>query len=369
VSRINSSAIETDGWNLFLQDGTRFAGDTFGYRGPATGEIVFNTGMVGYPEALTDPSYRGQILVLTYPLIGNYGISAGLRLPKSHPNHLGVYESDRIQVAGLVVSEASVNFSHWNAAKSLSEWLQEQMIPALCGVDTRAITKHLRERGSLLGGIAVDRALEDVPDVPDPNLENLVSQVSVREPILYGSGPKRVLLVDCGCKSSIIRAFCNRGISVLRVPWDHDFLRESFDGIVLSNGPGDPKQCSTTISNVRKALDSGSPILGICLGHQLLALAAGANTYKMKFGHRGQNQPCLLTGTNRCVITSQNHGYAVDAASLSDDWAPWFTNANDGTNEGLRHRSKPFMSVQFHPEAAPGPVDSNAIFNEFAEKL
>ena len=364
INRANTSSIQNEGWSLLLQDGSRFSGNTFGYPAPATGEIVFNTGMVGYPEALTDPSYRGQILVLTFPLVGNYGVRDADRDIKA--NDLGVYESQGIQVAGLVVSEASMNYSHWNSVKSLSAWLREERIPGLCGVDTRAVTKHLRERGSLLGGIAADTVPQEFSD---PNPENLVSRVSVREPVLYGSGGKRIVLVDCGSKSNIIREFVNRGLSVLRVPWNYDFLSESSDGIVLSNGPGDPKQCGSTISNVRKALDLGYPILGICLGHQLLSLAAGANTYKMKFGHRGQNQPCILAGTSRCVITSQNHGYAVDPSSLSHEWIPWFTNANDGTNEGLRHKSKPYMSVQFHPEAAPGPTDSNPIFDEFIEML
>jgi len=365
VNKISSRDAQ-DGWTLFMQDGARYAGSPFGYSGPVTGEVVFNTGMVGYPEALTDPSYRGQILVLTFPLIGNYGVSNSNRDVNIKENHLGVYESTRIQISGLVVSENCIDHSHWDAVKSLSEWLREERVPALCGVDTRAVTKHLREKGSLLGGISQDPLPQDVHD---PNLDNLVSQVSVTEPILYGSGSKRVVLVDCGCKANIIRELLRRNVSVLRVPWDYDFLNESFDGILLSNGPGDPKQCAVTISNVRKALDLGRPILGICLGHQLLALAAGANTYKMKFGHRSQNQPCVLTGGHRCVITSQNHGYAVDTSSLSNDWTAWFTNANDGTNEGLRHRSQPFMSVQFHPEAAPGPNDSNSIFNEFIEML
>jgi carbamoyl-phosphate synthase small subunit len=246
--------------------------------------------------------------------------------------------------------------------KSLAEWLYEERVPGLFGVDTRAVTRHLREHGTLLGGISSGPA----PDaVTDPNSDNLVSQVSTREPRLYGNGKKRVVLVDCGSKSSIIRDLLKRGVSVLRVPWDYDFLSENLDGVVISNGPGDPKQCRQTVTNVRKAMEAGYPILGICLGHQLLALAAGADTFKMKFGHRGQNQPCVLSGSRRCIITSQNHGYAVDSSTLTADWIPWFTNANDGTNEGLRHRSMPFMSVQFHPEAMPGPIDSAYLFDEF----
>lgn len=356
------SGHQPENWNLFLQDGAQFKGRPFGYPASATGEVVFNTGMVGYPEALTDPSYRGQILVLTFPLVGNYGIGQTRNGTPPDIGNLGTYESDQIQVAGLVVSETCIDHSHWTSVKGLSEWLREERIPALSGVDTRAVTRHLREHGTLPGGISPS----PVPAVvPDPHPDNLVARVSIREPKLYGAGRKRVVLVDCGCKSSIIRNLVDRGVSVLRVPWDYDFLSEAFDGVVLSNGPGDPKECGHTVANVRRAIAAGYPIFGICLGHQLLALASGADTYKMKFGHRGQNQPCVLSGAKRCVITSQNHGYAVDAATLPDGWNPWFTNANDGSNEGLRHESKPFMSVQFHPEATPGPTDSAYLFHEF----
>jgi carbamoyl-phosphate synthase small subunit len=359
------SSQNSGNWNLFLQDGTQFEGRSFGYPAPATGEIVFNTGMVGYPDALTDPSYRGQILVLTFPLVGNYGIAQRRNDPGDGAD-LGAYESHRIQASGLVVSENCIDHSHWTSVMSLSEWLYEERVPALFGVDTRVVTQRLREHGAVLGGITPG----PVPDVlPDPNAENLVAQVSIREPKLYGTGRKRIILVDCGCKSSIIRSLLDRSVSVLRVPWDYDFLSEPCDGVVLSNGPGDPKQCGRTIENIRKAMAAGLPILGICLGHQLLALAAGANTYKMKFGHRGQNQPCVLTGTKRCVVTSQNHGYAVDSSTLPDGWSTWFSNANDGTNEGLRHSSLPMMSVQFHPEAMPGPTDAAYLFQEFLDLL
>lgn len=350
---------DTKDSRLYLEDGSIFEGRVFGFPGSVAGEVVFNTGMVGYPESLTDPSYKGQILVFTYPLIGNYGVPGECL---SSADFSVVFESDRIQVAGLIVAEVSLQHNHWNAATSLPRWLTEQQIPALSGIDVRALTKHLRKRGTLLGKICIG---EESIEFCDPNRENLVSQVSVKEPRIYHGGKKRVVVVDCGCKNSIIKSLVNRGISVVRVPWDYDFLGERFDGVLISNGPGDPKVCAETIIHVRKAMEKGYPIFGICLGHQILALAAGGNTYKLKFGHRSQNQPCTEAGTRRCYITSQNHGFAVDIRTLSVDWEPWFVNANDGTNEGMRHRSRPFMSVQFHPEARPGPVDTNFLFDKF----
>lgn len=343
---------------LVLEDGSVFEGTSFGFAKGTTGEVVFNTGMVGYPESLTDPSYKGQILVLTYPLIGNYGVPSSNGVP-TLPT---AFESDRIQIQGLIVSQYSSQYSHWSAVKSLDCWLKEHEIPALYGVDTRTLTKRLRERGVMLGKIALS---EEGCEFHDPNRENLISMVSVKEPVRYAGGKTRVVVIDCGCKEGIIRALLARGVTVIRVPWDYDFLREDFDGVVISNGPGDPKMCGETVLNVRRALEANRPIFGICLGHQILALAAGADTYKLKFGHRSQNQPCLEMGTRRCFITSQNHGYAVATETLPAGWEPWFTNANDGTNEGIRHRSRPFMSVQFHPEASPGPLDPNYIFDEF----
>jgi carbamoyl-phosphate synthase small subunit len=347
---------------LVLEDGTTYAGQTFGSPHAVAGEVVFNTGIVGYPETLTDPSYRGQLLVLTYPLIGNYGVPAAYR----DAVLVDVLESERVQVAGLIVSEVSRHYSHWNAIMSLDQWLSSHDVPALTGIDTRALTKRLRERGSMLGKIVVGE--EDVA-FHDPNTTNLVTQVSVPEPVVYAAGPPRVAVVDCGCKLSIIRSLLVRGVTVLRVPWDYDFLDQDIDGVLISNGPGDPQLCTATIAHVKDAMQRDLPIFGICLGHQILALAAGANTYKLKFGHRSQNQPCLEVGTPRCYITSQNHGYAVDSQTIPAEWAPWFTNINDGTNEGLRHRSRPFMSVQFHPEAAPGPVDTQHLFDVFVRMI
>jgi len=350
------------GSRLILEDGSEFKGRPFGYTASIAGEVVFNTGMVGYPEALTDPSYRGQILTLTYPLIGNYGIPAERRVR----NLDAAFESDRVQIAGLVVAEFPVDHHHWSATRSLDHWLFEQRVPAIAGIDTRSLTKRLRDHGSMLGKIVLG---DDELQFRDPNEENLVAKVSVSEPVVYDGGRKRVIVVDGGCKHSILRSLMTRGATVIRVPWDHDFLDEKFDGILISNGPGNPKMCSKTIHHIERAMSLGKPIFGLCLGHQLLALAAGADTYKLKFGHRGQNQPCSAVGTQRCYITSQNHGYAVDSGKLPSGWEPWFSNANDGTNEGIRHRSRPFMSVQFHPEAAPGPVDTNFLFDQFVGLL
>lgn len=346
---------------LVLEDGTTIAGRLFGCPKSKAGETVFNTGMVGYPEALTDPSYSGQILVLTYPLIGNYGVPARNAESAGTP-----FESGRIQAAGLIVSELTPGYSHRTACSSLSQWLRDEGIPCLTGIDTRALTKHLRERGSMLGKILVGG--EDVA-FNDPNQINMVAAVSVGERVVYPGGKRSVVVVDCGCKSSIIENLRARGLTVIRVPWDYDFLAEDFDAVLVSNGPGDPKACDTTVRNIERAMRLSRPIMGICLGHQLLALAAGATTYKLKFGHRGHNQPCLEEGTARCFITSQNHGFAVDAASLPEGWEPWFTNANDGSNEGIRHRTRPFLSVQFHPEGAPGPVDSEHLFDLFVSMV
>jgi len=347
---------------LVLADGAVFQGTSFGYRKSVCGEVVFNTGMVGYPESLTDPSYKGQILVLTYPLVGNYGVpcsNGSTRLATA-------LESDRIQVQGLIVSQYSFEFSHWQALKSLDNWLKEHGVPALYGVDTRALTKRLRETGVMPGKIVFSKkSLE----FHDPNKDSLVSLVSVQQPVRYEVGETKVVVIDCGCKNSIIRSLLSRRITVIRVPWNYDFLAEDFHGVVISNGPGDPKMCRETILNVRKAMDESLPVFGICLGHQILALAAGADTFKLKFGHRSQNQPCVEGEKGRCYITSQNHGYAVVNESLPTGWEVWFTNANDGTNEGIRHASRPFMGVQFHPEAAPGPFDTNFLFDRFLEYL
>ncbi|MFQ5649585.1 MAG: glutamine-hydrolyzing carbamoyl-phosphate synthase small subunit [bacterium] len=349
---------------LILEDGTTYEGEAFGSTTFAAGEVVFNTGMVGYPECFTDPSYEGQIINLTYPLIGNYGVPRQSLAANSIDD---TFESDRVHIAGLVVSEVSRDFSHWGGATNLSRWLSENGVPGISGIDTRHLTQKLREQGAMLGMIVPSDAR--AADFIDPNQENLVARVSPAEPQVFGDGAKKVLLLNCGCKLNIIRSLLKRAVTVKSVPWDWDLSQEQFDGLLLSNGPGDPKMVEVAVENVRKVLQDSRPVFGICLGNQLLARAAGAETFKLKYGHRGQNQPCILVGTKRCFITSQNHGFAVDERTLPEDWEPWFFNANDGTNEGVRHRSKPFFGVQFHPEASPGPLDTGYLFDEFISRL
>ncbi len=347
---------------LILEDGTEFIGKSFGYEGSVAGEVVFYTAMTGYPESLTDPSYTGQILVSTYPMIGNYGV------PKDESNE-GVYEfyeSHKVHISGLIISDYSFEYSHWNAIKSLGEWLKESKVPGLFGIDTRALTKILREKGSLLGKIE----FEGEPiEFMDPNKENLVAKASIDKKEVYGDGEHKVVLIDCGVKHNIIRCLLKRNSTVIRVPWDYDFTKEEYDGVFISNGPGDPEMCMATVENVKKITSGDKPIMGICLGNQLLAMAAGASTYKLKYGHRSHNQPVLLNGSNKCYITSQNHGFAVSPNSLSEDWEPLFTNVNDDTNEGIRHKTKPFFSTQFHPEASSGPTDTEFLFDDFIKNI
>ena len=348
---------------LVLEDGTAYTGNFFGYPKNTNGEVVFNTGMVGYPETMTDPSYRGQILVCTYPLIGNYGVPDY----EKEDDLYKYFESNEIHCRALIISDYSFEYSHWNGKRSLSDWMYEQEIPGIYGIDTRMLTRRLREKGTMLGKLIVEQDKEI--EFQDINKLDLVGEVSVKDPIEYNRNGKKIILVDCGTKNNIIKAFLGRNISVLRVPYNFDFTKEKADGIVISNGPGDPKICETTIENAKRAMEKHIPILGICLGCQILALAAGADTYKLKYGHRSHNQPANETGTKRCYITSQNHGYAIDSETLPEDWREWFTNDNDGTNEGLIHIAKPFFGAQFHPEASPGPDDSEFIFDMFVRAL
>ena len=347
---------------LILEDGSRFEGKSFGYEGSVAGEVVFNTAMTGYPESLTDPSYKGQLLVLTYPLVGNYGV------PREDMEHemYKFFESDQLHISALVISDYSAVYSHWNAERSLGDWLKQHKIPGIFDVDTRLITKLLREKGSMLGKVVFG---DKEPETYDPNLDNLVAQVSIGEKTIYGKGKYKILLIDCGVKYNIIRYLLERDTTVIRVPWDYDFSQEEYDGLFISNGPGDPKQCDITISNLARAYQSETPIFGICLGNQLMALAAGADTYKLKYGHRSHNQPVLEVGTDKAYITSQNHGYAINNETLPDGWKPLFNNLNDDTNEGMKHLSKPFFSTQFHPEASGGPTDTAYLFDVFLENI
>jgi carbamoyl-phosphate synthase small subunit len=340
-------------------DGTEYEGNIYGAHASAAGEVVFSTGMMGYPESLTDPSFKGQILILTYPLVGNYGV----------PDKK-FWESDKIMVSGLIVSSYIDTPSHFASIRTLSDWFENEGVPILEFPDTRFLTQKIRSRGTMLGKIIVKKNL----GYYDPNLENLVEQVSTRKVvrnILKNKNAKTVVLIDCGAKANIERCLVARGINVITVPWDFDPIQNrdigKFDGIVVSNGPGDPKMAGKTIATIKNALNKKIPTLGICLGHQLLTLAAGGDTKKLKFGHRSQNQPCIMEGSDNCFITTQNHGFAAHV--LPKGFKPWFTNANDGTNEGIIHTQYPFLSVQFHPEATPGPSDTEWIFDYFLKKI
>jgi carbamoyl-phosphate synthase small subunit len=352
---------------LYLEDGTCFPGQSFGFFGESAGEVVFSTGMTGYPESLTDPSYRGQILVATYPLIGNYGVPNEQEQKNGLKTHL---ESDTIQAQAIIVSEYCANPSHWNMDTTLDKWLKKHRVPGIYGIDTRALTKKLREKGVMLGKILTQKP-KQLGKFWDPNLTNLVAEVSTKKLVIYKpekKSKKTVILYDFGIKYNIIRNFLKRGITVIRVPWDYDLTTSKlkYDGVFYSPGPGDPKMIAkTVITNITFCLKNTIPTFGICLGHQLMALAIGADTYKMKYGHRSLNQPCLDLSNQHCYITSQNHGFAVNKKTLPREWEEWITNANDNTCEGMRHRSGRFFSVQFHPEASPGPMDTEFLFDEF----
>jgi carbamoyl-phosphate synthase small subunit len=352
--------------NLILDDGTVLRGFGFGAAKPVQGEVVFNTAMAGYVETLTDPSYCGQILVLTYPLIGNYGVppqrSASIERP---------YESGRIQVQALVVQNYIDGHSHHAASRSLHEWLIAEGIPGLAGVDTRALTRRLRERGTMQGWLYPAAMSEDEArnrcDAVDMRKE-VFRIVAPQETIRYEGGKLTILLVDAGAKDNLVRSLLARNASVIRAPWHADLaaLAGQADGILIGNGPGDPKDLAPLVQQIQSLLGSyRKPIFGVCLGNQILALAAGGDTYKLPYGHRGVNQPVQDLLTRRCYITSQNHGYAVRDGSLPADWESWFVNINDGTNEGIRSRNHPYFSVQFHPEASPGPEDTNFLFDYF----
>ena len=369
---------------LVLSDGTRFHGTSFGYEAPVAGEVVFNTAMTGYPESLTDPSYAGQLMTLTYPLVGNYGVP-GFSV---EDNGLATFmESDKIYARAIIVSDYSEEYSHWNAKESLAEWLKREHVPGITGIDTRQLTKVLREHGVMMGKILFDDEPDNIPEASYEGV-NFVEQVSCKEIVEYKAAEytaadadhltplrkpngKKVVLVDCGVKNNIIRCLLRRGVDVIRVPWDYDFNTLEFDGLFLANGPGDPDTCSVAVENIRKFLATTpiKPCMGICMGNQLLSKAAGATIYKLKYGHRSHNQPVRMVGTDKCFITSQNHGYAVKTDTLSNDWEPYFINMNDGSNEGIRHKTNPWFSAQFHPEACSGPVDTEFLFDDFVDLL
>ena len=400
--------------SLILSDGTVFRGRSFGYEKPVAGEVVFNTAMTGYPESLTDPSYAGQLMTLTYPLVGNYGVPPFT----IEANGLATFmESEKIHAEAIIVSDYSENYSHWNAVESLADWLKREQVPGITGIDTRELTKVLREHGVMMGRIVFDDNEElrmkneesGCAAVPHGNSSfggeadilhssfnygevNYVDRVSCKDIIVYAGGEsktflvstpmeelnsqlsifhsqlKKVVLVDCGVKTNILRCLLKRGVEVIRVPWDYDFNGLQFDGLFISNGPGDPDTCDAAVQNIRRAMQNEKlPIFGICMGNQLLSKAGGAKIYKLKYGHRSHNQPVRMVGTNRCFITSQNHGYAVDNNTLGADWEPLFVNMNDGSNEGIRHKRNPWFSAQFHPEAASGPTDTEFLFDEFVK--
>jgi len=360
---------------LVLEDGSTFVGSGFGAPKKVSGEIVFSTSMVGYPESLTDPSYKGQILTFTYPLVGNYGVP-----PYDKENGvLKYFESDDIKVTGFVVHELCKNPFHWASTRTLDQWLKDEDVPGIYGIDTRKLTKKLRVKGVLLGILKVCEADEE-PDLPtllkeakkvqDPNFTDLAKQVTVKEPVRYSvGGNKTAVLIDCGVKYGILRNLLRRGFDVVRVPYDYSaeqILDYKPDGVMISNGPGDPKQCVKTVEAVRELVDVDMPMMGVCLGTQILALALGGDTYKLKYGHRSQNQPALDLETGRCYITTQNHGYTVERDSIKDTGLEeWFMNANDKTVEGVKHKIKPAFALQWHPEASPGPYDTEFLFDRF----
>lgn len=342
---------------IILQSGEVFYGNTPAIlQRPTFGEVVFNTGMVGYVESLTDPSYAGQILVFTYPLIGNYGVTESSN-----------WESSKIHVKGVVVSELSAFYSSHAGQVSLADWLTKQNIPYITEVDTRALTKCLRTKGVVPGAIT---AINEKPaQFEDFEHTDWVKEVSIKEPVTYGKGEQLIIAVDCGMKENILRYLTQFPVRIKRVPYNYDYTNEPFDAVFVSNGPGDPMQCQETVAILRKAMAKEKPVFGICLGTQLMALAIGAKTYKLPFGHRSHNQPCLHVGTNRSYLTSQNHGYAVLEESLPPDWRVSFRNLNDQSVAGIEHKSLPFFSVQFHPEAAPGPEDTHWLFQQFFSRL
>ncbi len=363
---------------LVFDDGTVLDGEGFGYSTTVFGEIVFNTGMVGYPEALTDPSYKGQILTLTYPLVGNYGVPD----PKI-TDDAGIpryFEADKIQARGLVVHELSHTASHWNLSMTLDEWMYNEKIPGIAEIDTRALTKKLRTRGVMMAAIVVSdteidigTAKKQLSEATNYTSEQFMDSVSTKEDKIYGNQEQTVVVIDTGAKFAIIRNVMELGYKAVVVPWDAPYERiMSYNpkGIVLSSGPGDPQNCHATIKTAKKLIENNVPTLGICLGAQIIGIAGNTGTYKLKYGHRGQNKPCVNLETNQVYVTSQNHGYGINLESLEkSDFNLWFTNTDDKTVEGIKHKTKRCIAVQFHPEAAPGPYDCKYVFEELKQLM
>ncbi|KAK0714981.1 class I glutamine amidotransferase-like protein [Lasiosphaeris hirsuta] len=372
VSRATPAARNVDA-TLTIRDGPVFHGTAYGANSNISGEAVFTTSLVGYPESMTDPSYRGQILVFTQPLIGNYGVPSSER---DEFNLLKYFESPHIQCAGIVVADVAEKHSHWTAVEGLSEWCAREGVPIISGVDTRAIVTYLREQGSSLARISIGDEYDADEDegFVDPGAINLVKRVSTKAPFVVSSSNAtfHVALLDCGVKENILRSLVNRGASVTVFPYDYPIhkVADNFDGIFISNGPGDPTHCQETVYNLARLMETSSvPIMGICLGHQLLALAVGAETIKLKYGNRAHNIPALDLTTGQCHITSQNHGYAVDASTLPSEFTEYFVNLNDGSNEGMMHKTRPIFSTQFHPEAKGGPMDSSYLFDKYLDNV
>jgi len=363
---------------LALEDGSLFVGKSFGAETTSVAEVVFTTGMVGYPESMTDPSFAGQLLCFTYPLIGNYGVASmgdvdSMGFPRQ-------FESESIKVSGIIVQEWCEKPNHWASRRTVSEWMASEGIPGICDVDTRALVSKIREAGVMMGVLASGSGLTNrkgllrvLRDATRYDAIEFVRRVSPKKPQVYGNSEKTVVLLDCGSKFSIIRNILRRGYSVVRAPFDYsyaDIIKHDPVGVVVSNGPGDPQLCSETIKATSRLIDSEVPVLGICLGNQLVGLAAGASTYKLKYGHRGQNKPVVDLLTGKGYVTSQNHGYSVSKETLArTDLRPWFMNADDGSVEGLVHQKKPCIAVQFHPEASPGPYDTEFVFDRFVSLM
>lgn len=363
---------------LILEDGTIFEGMGFGYSTVTFGEAVFNTGMTGYIEALTDPSYSGQILTLTYPLVGNYGVPNPAE--KDADGIRKNLESEMIQVRGLVVHELSITASHWNMAMTLDEWLYNEKIPGISGIDTRELTIKLRTSGVMMAALVVSDTPINVSEVKKKlesakkyNDEEFMNTVSIKEPQTFGTESESIVVIDTGVKNSILRNVRSLGYKVIKVPWNYSLekiLSYNPKGVIFSNGPGDPIKCAETMKTAKQAIEKNIPTLGICLGAQILGLAGGASTYKLKYGHRGQNKSCIDLDNNQVYVTSQNHGYCIDPDSLKNtDFKLWFTNTDDKTVEGIKHKKNKIIAVQFHPEASPGPFDCMFIFEELKKLI